>query len=325
MKSVSVRGVWHCVVVCAFFSIAHLSGQTTGSATRRWQPPRTPDGRPDLQGTWTNNTATPLTRPAEFAEKRYFTEDEAREWERTWLDRLKKTLSEADRLGADLSEEWMNRSKVVPDRRTSLIVDPPNGIFPPLVKAAEERRASLKPRKYDDPEERPLTERCLLGTDIGSLTVTPPINPNPLAMNYYWIVQTPEHVVIFSELVHDARIIRIGGKHLPRGIQRWLGDSVGRWEGDTLVVDTTNISDKIRWRGSTGSIHAVERFTRTGPSTITYHVTVDDPETWSTPWAAEFPFTATSEPLFEYACHEGNYAIEGGLRGARADEKAAKK
>src|SRR5262249_22730756 len=156
---------------------------------------------------------------------------------------------------ADLSEVWLNRSKVVPDRRTSLVIDPPSGVLPPLVKAAEERRAARKPPKFDDPEERPLSERCLLGTDAGALSLTPPILPNIFAMNYYRIVQTPTHVMLFTEIVHDARVIRIGGEHLPRGIQRWLGDSVGRWEGDTLVVDTTNISDKVQFRGSTGRIH----------------------------------------------------------------------
>jgi len=293
------------------------------AAAPPWRTPRTPDGRPDLQGTWTNNTATPLARPDEFKDRRTFTDAEAREWERTWLDRLIKTLPEADRTAADLSEDWFNRGKVVPDRRTSLIVDPESGLLPPTVKAAQERAAARPPRDYNDPENRSLGERCLIGMDAGGLSVAPPIVPNPLSMNYYRIVQTPTHIMIFGELVHDARVIRLGGEHLPRRMQRWLGDSVGHWEGDTLVVDTTNVSDKIHWRNSSGAIHVVERFSRTGPSTITYRATVEDHETWSAPWTLEYPFAATSERLFEYACHEHNYSMEGGLRGARADERAA--
>ena len=283
------------------------------------------DGRPDLQGTWTNNTATPLVRPRDFAAKRYFTQEEAEEFERTLLARLVATVPDGDRLGSDLSEVWFDRPKVVPDRRTSLIIEPENGVLPPLVPAARDRIAARPPGNYDDPESRPLGERCLVGADLGGLSAGPPIVPNPVAFNYYRIVQTPAHVMIFSELVHDARIIRIGGEHLPHNIRRWFGDSVGRWDGDTLVVDTTNVSEKIQYAGSTAGIHVVERLTRTGASTITYRATVDDPDTWTTPWTMEIPFAATSAHLFEYACHEHNYAMEGGLRGARADERAGKK
>jgi hypothetical protein len=191
-------------------------------------------------------------RPADLAGKRYFTQEEAAEFERTWLERLVGTLPEVDRFAADLSEVWFDGAKVVPDRRTSLIVEPETGLLPSLVPAARDR-----------------------------------------------IVQ--------------------------QDIRRWFGDSVGHWEGDTLVVDTTNVSEKVQYRGSTAHIHVVERLTRTGPSTITYRATVDDPDTWSTPWTVEIPFAATSARLFEYACHEHNYSMEGGVRGARADEKAGKK
>jgi len=297
----------------------------TPAPASRWRVPRMLDGRPDLQGTWTNNTATPLVRPADLAGKRYFTQEEAAEFERTWLKRLVATLPEADRIGADLSEVWFDRAKVVPDLRTSLIVEPDTGLLPPLVPAVRVLITARPPRSYDDPESRSLGERCLLGADAGGFSMGPPIVPNPLAFNYYRIVQTSTQVLIFSELVHDARIIRIGGEHIPQDIRRWFGDSVGHWEGDTLVVDTTNVSEKVQYRGSTTRIHVVERLTRTGPSTITYRATVDDPDTWSTPWTMEIPFAATSARLFEYACHEHNYSMEGGLRGARADEKAGKK
>ena len=315
------------IAACAILigAVPAFAQTATRASASHWRVPRTPDGRPDLQGTWTNNTATPLVRPADFAGKRYFTQQEAAEFERTWLDRLVKTLPEVDRIGADLSEVWFDRAKVVPDRRTSLIVEPETGLLPPLVQAARDRIAARRPRDYDDPESRSLGERCLLGADAGGLSMGPPIVPNPFAMNYYRIVQTSTYVMIFGELVHDARIIRIGGEHLQQSIRRWFGDSVGHWEGDTLVVDTTNVSEKVQYRGSTGRIHVVERLTRVGPSTIKYRATVDDSDTWSTPWTMEVPFEATSARLFEYACHEHNYAMEGGLRGARAEEKAGKK
>ena len=269
-------------------------------------------------------TATPLERPREFADKTHFTPAEATEWERTWLKRLIEDEDEIDRMGADLNEIYLDDRKVLADRRTSLILDPANGRLPGFVKAAEVRRAARRQFNYDDPEARPLGERCLLGLD-GGLPVTAPIVPNQYAGNFYQIVQTPQHVLIFTEQIHDARIIRIGGTHLTSGIQRWLGDSVGRWEGDTLVVDTTNVHEKAAFRSATSRIHVIERLTRTGPSTITYRATVDDPETWSSPWTLEFPFEATTLRPFEYACHEGNRAVEGVLRGARAEEKSGRK
>jgi len=213
---------------------------------------------------------------------------------------------------------------VVPDLRTSLIVDPPNGRLPALLPSAESRLKARPASNYDDPEARPLGERCILGLD-GGLPVTAPIVPNQYAGNFYQIVQTPQHVLIFTEQIHDARIVRIGGTHGPSRILRWLGDSIGRWEGDTLVVDTTNVHPKAAFRSATTGIHVVERFTRTGPATITYRATVEDPETWTSPWTLEFPFEATKLRPFEYACHEGNRAVEGVLRGARAEEKAGRK
>jgi len=296
-------------------------GQTAHGTQSAWQPPRTPDGHPDLHGFWTNVTATPLERPAEFANKAHFTRAEAAEYERTWMARLIKDEEEVDRTGADLNEVYLDNRKVVPDLRTSLIIEPSNGRLPPLVEAAKARTAALSPPNYDDPEARPLGERCILGID-GGQPVTPPIVPNLYNNNSYQIVQTPQYVMIFGEQVHDARIIRIGGRHLPSGVWRWLGDSIGRWEGGVLVVDTTNIHESAAYRGNaTARIHVVERFARTGPSTITYRATVDDPDTWSRPWTLEFPFRAADEGPFEYACHEGNLAIENVLRGARAAEK----
>jgi hypothetical protein len=293
-------------------------------AARAWRVPRTPEGRPDLQGFWTNTTATPLQRPREFGDKSHFTRAEAAEYERTWMARLIAAEDEEDRSGADLNEIYLDTRLVVPDLRTSLIVEPPTGRLPPFVPAAQARLDARPRSNYDDPEARPLGERCILGLDGGS-PLTAPIVPNLYFGNFYQIVQTPAYVMLFTEQIHDVRIIRIGGAHAPEVIQRWLGDSVGRWEGDTLVVDTTNIHAKARVRGATARLHVVERFTRTSPSAISYRATVDDPETWATPWTLEFPFAATAQRPFEYACHEGNFAVEGVLRGARAEEKAAKK
>ena len=291
---------------------------------RGWRVPRTPDGRPDLQGFWTNTTATPLQRPREFGDKSHFTKAEAAEYERTWMARLIAAEDEEDRTGADLNETYLDDRAVVPDLRTSLIVDPPTGRLPPLLKAAQERLDARPRSNYDDPEARPLGERCILGLDGGS-PLTAPIVPNLYFGNFYQIVQTPTHIMIFTEQIHDARIIRIGGTHVPGTIQRWLGDSIGRWEGDTLVVDTTNINTKAAFRGATARLHVVERFTRSGPSTVTYHATVDDADTWAVPWTLEFPFVSTTQRPFEYACHEGNFAVEGVMRGARAEERDGKK
>jgi len=285
---------------------------------------RTADGRPDLQGVWTNGTLTPLTRPAEFANRFSLTEAEAREFERTGFERMMKTVPETDRVTAgDLSEVYLDttRLKVVPDRRTSLIVDPPSGMLPTLLPSARDRNAARK-LSYDDPESRTLDERCLASFVFGGSSGAPPLVPNPVISDLYRIVQTPYAVMIVAEGA-DARVIRIGGKHLPSTIRRWIGDSIGWWEGDTLVVDTTNFTEKTHYRGSSAALHVVERFTRAGRDSMQYRAVVEDPETWPVPWTVEVPFRATSEAMFEYACHEGNYAMANGLSGMRYSKKEA--
>ena len=174
------------------------------------------------------------------------------------------------------------------------------------------------PEAYNDPEQRPLGERCLVGF---SSTSGPPILPTYFYNNLHEIVQTPGQIVILTEMVHDARIIRMNEAHLPTGIRKWLGDSVGRWDGDTLVVDTTNFTDKTRFRGSSENLHVVERFTRVDARTLRYQFTIDDPTTWERSWTGEYAWPATDERVFEYACHEGNYAMGNILRGARLKEK----
>ena len=218
--------------------------------------------------------------------------------------------------------------------RSSLIVDPPDGKVPPMKEEAKKRNAAFTaggavapdanegaaagpPGAFDGPELRPLAERCLLG--FGS-TSGPPTLPNYFYNNMKQIVQTRDQILILNEMVHDARIIRMNAQHLPPTIRRWMGDSIGRWEGDTLVVDTTNFTGKTQFRGSGENLHVVERFTRTGPGTLLYRFTVEDPTTWDTAWTGEYPWNASDENLYEYACHEGNYSLPGMLRGERQKE-----
>jgi hypothetical protein len=284
------------------------------SAQRRATPP-------DLQGFWTNGTVTPLQRPAVFASKEFLSVEEAAEYERTWLDQFRKNFPPEDLQAPDLDYTYMDRMNVVASRRTSLILDPPDGRLPALLPAARARASARPNPSKDDPELMGLDERCLLTVAFGSSNASPPMVPNPFGQNFYQFVQTPDHLMIFTETVHDARIVRIGGVHLPSQVQLWLGDSIGRWDGETLVVDTTNFTEKTHFRGSSSRLHVVERFTRTGPVTMRYQFTADDADTWARPWTAEIPFSTTRERMFEYACHEGNHSMENVLRGARAEEK----
>ena len=186
------------------------------------------------------------------------------------------------------------------------------------------RASAGPPSAFDNPEARPLAERCLLG--FGS-TSGPPTLPNYFYNNLKQIVQTPTQIMILNEMVHDARVIRMDDKHLPATIRRWNGDSIGRWEGDTLVVDTTNFTNKTQFNGSSDQLHVVERFRRSDANTIVYRFTIEDPATWERPWTGEYPWVGTKENLYEYACHEGNYSLENMLKGARLKEAedAAKK
>ena len=222
--------------------------------------------------------------------------------------------------------------------RTSIVVDPPNGHLPPFNATAQKRMAGARarptsderennsptaepPGAFDNPEQRPLGERCLLG--FGS-TSGPPALPDYFYNDLHQIVQTPDSIMILTEMVHDARIVRMNAQHLPKTIRRWMGDSVGHWEGDTLVVDTTNFNDKTRFHNATENLHVVERFTRLDDKTLLYRFTVEDAETWDRPWTGEYTWPATDKPIYEYACHEGNYALGDILRGARREEAAAK-
>jgi len=281
---------------------------------------------PDLQGTWNGSTMTPLQRPPEFKDRPAFTPEEAEEYVRTSADRVRSRLpSSVDRqMQVDIDADSVEVEKMpLIGLRTSLIVDPPDGILPPLLPVAQARIAEKPKRSFEDPETFGLAERCLLGNfgASGGSAASPPMLPSVSIPSFYRIVQNDTHVLIFTEWVHDARIVRLNGTHLPPTIRRWLGDSIGHYEGQTLVVDTTNFRRDTRNLGSSERLHVVERFTRVDAKTLRYRVTVEDPDTWATPWTAEWPFRATDTPLFSVECHEGNYAIENFLRGARAEEQ----
>jgi hypothetical protein len=298
------------------------------SSAKAWTPPRTPDGKPDLEGAWTNVTITPLERPANLAGKEFFTEQEAAAYEKQTVENnnadRRNLPPEAD-VGLAYNNFWYDRgTKVIKTRRTSLIVDPPDGKIPPFTPEAQQRaaaRAEARRRSgpADGPESRALTERCILWPTSG-----PPMLPS-FYNNNYQITQGPGYVAIMVEMIHDARIIPTDGRpHLPQNIRQWMGDSRGRWEGNTLVVDTTNFTDKTNFRGSGENLHVIERFTRTGPDTLRYEFTVEDPTTFTRPWRGEVPMNRTEGPIFEYACHEGNYSMVDMLAGARAEERTAR-
>jgi hypothetical protein len=287
-----------------------------------------PAPRFDLQGTWNGSTRTPLQRPQQFMDRVAFTPEEAAEYLRATPDRVRNRLpTAADRqVQIDLDETYSEVERMPLDGlRTSLIVDPPNGMLPPLLPAAQARKANRPKRSLEDPETFGLAERCLLGNfgASGGSLASPPMIPSEIIPSLYQIVQTDTHVLIFTEWVHDARIVRLNGTHLPPGMRSWLGDSIGHFEGETLVVDTTNFRPDTHYLDSGERLHVVERFTRVNANTLRYRVTVEDPDTWATPWTAEWPFTATDVALFPVECHEGNYAMENMLKGDRAEERRA--
>ena len=314
----------------------------TQTAADRWTVPRTPDGRPDLQGVWTGQTFTPLQRPERFAGQEFLTEEEAAALTEVLtadgVDPLRggaftQALAEDDAakrrdttLQADPTHYdnamWLRtaRPKGLSSRRTSLIVDPPDGRIPRRNQEGRQRTAAQRGRRgYDSYANRPLAERCLVWAHEGPPMLPPPYN------DIYQIFQIPGYVVLFPEMANNpARIIPTDGRaHLPQRVRQWSGDSTGRWEGDTLVVDTTNFTDRTAFQGSGEALHTVERFTRVGADAILYEFTVDDPTTWDRSWSVEIPMVQTDGRLYEYTCHEGNYGMRNTLRGARAADRAA--
>lgn len=303
-------------------------------------PPRTADGHPDLQGFWANNNATPLERPAALAGRDHLTDQEVAalkkkasemffkgQGDAAFGDNLyetvlanvtgtKKGFKSVDGETGDYSSVWNDERDW--DNRTSLITDPPDGRIPPMTPEGQKRReanAAARRRPAAGPQDRALQERCIT---YGS--------PQLVAgyQSYYQIVQTPKSVVIMTEMIHDARAIQLdAGPHLPPAVHQWFGDSRGHWEGDTLVVDTTNYKPQSFMSLSSDKLHVIERLSRTGPDTLNYAITIDDPGTWTKPWSLMIPLKRSPKPVYEYACHEGNIGMVGILAGARAEEKAA--
>jgi len=306
-----------------------------------WTPPRTPDGHPDLQGFWDNNNATPLERPKELAGRATLTDAElaamkkkahelfAGNGDAAFGDTVFNTVL-ANVLGfksgfvsvdgetGDYSSVWTVER--VWENRTSLITDPPDGRMPPLTPEGQSKREAAREarqRPAAGPEDRSFSERCIT---YGSPQLTAGYQ------SYYQIVQTPKAVMFMTEMIHDVRIIPLdAGPHPPASITEWMGDSRGHWEGDTLVVDTTNYKPRAFMSLSSEKLHITERFSRSGPETLKYEITIDDPGTWTKPWSLMVPLGRSSDPVYEYACHEGNEGLAGILAGARADEAAAAK
>ena len=292
--------------------------------TKPWTPPRTLDGHPDLQGIWDYRSATPLQRPQQFAGREFMTEAEAADYERRAAEREDGRPPDDPRTEQSVHPAWwLDYGKtVVKTRRTSLIVDPADGRIPPLTPEAQKRAAARRAETAthgpaDSYENRSLFERCITrGAPEGLL-------PGPYNSNLH-LLQAPGYIVLLTEMIHDARIVPMDGRaHNPAAMRGWMGDSRGRWEGDTLVVDTVNFSEKISFRGATASLHLVERFTRLDADTLEYRFTVDDPATWTKPWTVAYPMLRTTEKIYEYACHEGNYGLRNILSYARWEESEA--
>ena len=298
-------------------------------------PPRTPWGAPDLNGVWDFRTLTPFERPSELANRAFFTEEEAAQFE---ADRLAELAVRDDQEPADIvgnyNQLWFDPGdKLNETNQTSLVVDPPTGQVPPLTPAAEAKRAAQESARagvnrhsptyggfVDDLGAGMFAVRCILGFNSG-----PPMTPAGYNQNVH-VVQTPDHVVLVNEMVHSSRVVPLDGRaHLPASVRQWMGDSRGHWEGDTLVVETTNFLRETSFRGgvTTADLLLVERFARADEGTLMYEVTVEDTNTWGQPWTYRMAMVKNEYPLYEYACHEGNYGLYNILAGAREQEAAA--
>ena len=340
--------MWSVFAVLTAVSLAGvtLAGQTAAPLTpkteKAWTAPRGPDGHPDLSGVWEHNAATPIERPDELAGRAVLTNDEVARLKQkaaelfsgdgdaafgdaVYLAALRNVLGKQegfksrDTATGDYNSFWVVGRWF--ENRTSLITDPTDGKFPALTADTQKRRAAAaeyrKVHPFDGPEDIALGERCITGT-------VPMLGAG--YNNYYQIVQSPAAVAINMEMRHDTRMVSIGNRpHLPKNVHLWLGDPVGRWEGDTFVVDTTNFrtDSPLALGTASESAHLVERFTRVAPDTLKYEATVDDPLTWTKPWTAVLFMKSTKDHIYEYACHEGNEAMSGTLNGARVQEKEA--
>ena len=297
-----------------------------------WEPPRMPDGRPDLQGVWVNNVATPLQRLPAMADRSHLSEEEVAALEEraerifangrsaftTPEGAFRAALQDLETYNGESTSSSIGMIDITFTDRTSLIVDPPDGRIPEQTELARARETAVDEgwTYKAGPEDLNNIHRCIttgvprLGGNFGSGPYT-----------FYQIVQTPTHLAFINEAFHDTRLIPLDDRpHLPEQIRQWNGDSRGHWDGDTLVVETRNFSPKSYFRGSTDGLHLVERFTRSGPDTLTYRVTLTDPDTWEEPWTVEVPLQRREQAIYEFACHEGNHSIEGMLKTARIEE-----
>ena len=314
-----------------------VMGVGTGASAQD-DAPRTSWGAPDLQGVWDFRTITPLQRPDGLGDQEFLSEEEAATRDQAAFDRNRRLWEQpaertvagenVDRRGpgqapGSYNQFWIDSgTETVSTRRTSLIIDPTDGRLPELTPDGRRRFDALQAQRREpvmdsfvnfDPNDR-----CILGFNAG-----PPLTPGAYNNNMQ-VFQTPDHVVIMSEMVHDARVIPLDGRRgLPESVRQWSGVSRARWEGDTLVVETTNFAGKRQWRGSGEAMHLTERLTRTDADTLIYEFTVNDPETWTTPWTAEVPMRRNDLQMYEFACHEGNYSMALMLGGRRAEELAA--
>ena len=350
MRGVGTRHLYVPIVAAALLMAGSALAQP---GERESSSPVTSRGDPDLQGVWDFGTMTPLQRPEDQADKALLTEEEAQAAEAAVADRIARELepSEVGRgalavgdtnAAGRYNEFWLERAtNVVNDRRTSLIIDPPDGRLPPLTPEGEALQQlgsywedlPLGPpvrirgagSGVDNPEDRGLSERCLIGFNTG-----PPMMPG-LYNNNVQLFQTPDTVVIYNEMVNDARIVPLDERpHLPEGVRQWMGDARGHWDGDTLVVETTNFTDKtgsfdttyLATVGSGLTLHLTERFRRLDDDTLLYEYTVDDPTYFTQPFTGALPMRRSDQPMFEYACHEGNRGLPLILRGGRVDELA---
>lgn len=335
-------------LVCAVLSLVYgqAVAQTVAAKPAKtgttWTAPRTADGQPDLQGVWANNNATPLERPVELAGRPYLTEQEVAALKKksaelfdngnsdaafgdqlfaTVLANVKGTKSgftSTDGETGDYNSVWLSARDW--DNRTSLITNPSDGRLPARTAEAQAKQAATaasRNRLPAGPEDRSYSERCIT---FGSPRL------GAAYQSYFQIVQSAKQVAIETETIHDVRVVPLDGSpHLPSNIRTWLGDPRGHWEGDTLVVDTTNYKPGMFMNISTERLHVIERFTRTDADTLRWEITIDDPGAWSKPWTAMIPLRHSKDILVEYACHEGNIGLQGILAGARAEEKAAEK
>jgi hypothetical protein len=305
------------------------NGQSSAAAGKS-AVPRRPDGHPDLSGMWSFSTTTPFERPADLASKEFLTPDEAAAYAKKVVaerNKDKRTGGVSD-VGDAYNDFWWDQgTKPIGTLRTSLIIDPKDGRLPPLT-ADGKKRGQASGLAWagmpNGPEDRSLAERCLMGFNSG-----PPMIPSAYNNNVH-ILQTPDHVALLNEMIHNTRIVPLDGRaHLSEGVRQWAGDPRGHWEGDTLVVETTNFrpdgTGSIAVREVNGlTFRLTERFTRTAPDALIYEFTVNDQTTWTKPWTAQLPMTKTSENIYEYACHEGNQAMLNMLSGARAEDRRKK-